>query len=297
MKASGYMKLSDFEYKSSSLPYQISIPTMETEVTPQYFDLKSLVMQIGKSDLNLSGKIQNFMAYIFKNQLLTGDFTLNSKLLDVNQFMSSDGTTQTTTTATTTDTSSLEAPSIPKNIDFTFQAGIKQLLYSNLELDNTVGKVTMKQGVLDLENLAFNTLDGSIAMKAKYAYTDVLPTAQITFNMKDIDIKKTSDAFSMVKKMVPIAEKCSGKVSLDMDLQTNLTKHLAPVLNSVDAKGSISSKSITVENSDLGKKIADFFKNNQYEKMTFDNLTVHFIIEKGNITIDPVKNKTRQYSR
>jgi uncharacterized protein involved in outer membrane biogenesis len=289
MKASGYMKLSDFEYKSSDLSYQISIPTMETEVTPQYFDLKTLVMQIGKSDLNLSGKIQNFMAYIFKNQLLTGDFTLNSKMLDVNQFMSSDETSKTTTP--TTDTSSLEAPSIPKNIDFTFQAGIKQLLYSNLELDNTVGKVTMKQGVLDLENLSFNTLDGSITMKAKYAYTDVLPNAQMTFNMKDIDIKKTSDAFSMVKKMVPIAENCSGKVSLDLDLQTNLTKHLAPVLNSVDAKGNLSSKSITVENSDLGKKIADFFKNKQYEKLAFDNIAVHFIIEKGNITVDPVKTK------
>ncbi|MGQ9846442.1 MAG: AsmA family protein [Bacteroidales bacterium] len=290
IKATGYLKLQNFEYKASDLPYQVSIPDMQTEVTPKYFDLKNLQMQIGKSDINLKGKVENFMAYMFKDQLLKGAFELNSNVLNINQFISSDETAASTTTATT-DTAAIEAPSIPKNIDFTFQANIKQLLYDNLELANTVGKVTMKEGVLDLQSLKFNILDGTFDMSAQYAYTDALPEVKMNLNLKDIDIKKTSDAFAMVKQMVPIANKCSGKVSMGIDMHMNMSKTMDPILNTVDAKGQLSTKSITVENSDLGKKIAEFLKNKQYEKMTFDNISVNFTIEKGNISINPIKTK------
>lgn len=288
IKATGYFKLQNFEYKANDLPYQVTIPDMQIEVSPRYFDLKNLQMQIGKSDINLKGKVENFMAYMFKDQLLKGTFELNSNALNVNQFMSSDETSASTAT---TDTAAIEAPSIPKNIDFTFQANIKQLLYDNLELNYAAGKVTIKEGVLDLQSLKFNTLDGNIDMSAQYAYTDLLPDVKMNMNLKDIDIKKTFDAFAMVKQMVPIAEKCSGKVSMGIDLHMNMTNTMDPIMNTIDAKGHLSTKSITVENSDLGKKIAEFLKNKQYEKMTFDNISINFTIEKGNIAIDPVKTK------
>ena len=290
INATGYFKLQNFEYKTNDLPYQVTIPDMQTEVSPKYFDLKNLQMQIGKSDINLKGKIENFMAYLFKEEFLKGAFELNSNVLNVNQFISSDENTSSNSTSTT-DTTSLEAPSIPKNIDFSFQVNIKQLLYDNLELSNTSGKITMKEGILDLQQLKFNTLDGTVDMSAQYAFTDILPDVKINMNLKDIDIKKTSDAFTIVKQMVPIAEKCSGKVSIGMDMHMNMSKSMEPILNTVDAKGHLSTKSITVENSDLGKKIAEFLKNKQYEKMTFDNISINFTIDKGNITIEPVKTK------
>ncbi|NMC98566.1 MAG: AsmA family protein [Bacteroidales bacterium] len=290
IKAVGYLKLQNFEYKANDLPYIVAIPDMQTEVSPTYFDLKNLLLQLGKSDLNLKGKVENFMAYLFKDQLLKGSFTLNSTVLNINQFLSSDESS-TNTTPATTDTAAMEAPSIPKNIDFAFQANIKQLLYDNLELANTSGKIIMKEGILDLQSLRFNTLDGSIDMSAQYSYTNILPEVKMKMNLKEIDIKKTSDAFSMVKNMVPIAEKCNGKVSMGIDLQMNMSKTLDPVLNTVDAQGQLSTKSIVVENTELGKKIAAFLKNNQYEKIALDNLNVAFKIEKGNITIEPVKTK------
>ncbi|NSW44303.1 MAG: AsmA family protein [Bacteroidales bacterium] len=289
IKALGYLKLQNFEYKASDLPYTVAIPDMQTEVSPKYFDLKNLQMQIGQSDINLKGKIENFMAYLFKDQLLKGSFELNSKTLNINQFLSSDEAP--TSTPTPADTAALEAPSIPKNIDFAFQATIQQLLYDNLELAQTLGKITMKEGILNLENLKFNTLDGSMAMSAQYAYTDVLPDVKMNLKIDNIDIKQTYNTFTIVKKMVPIAEKCSGKVSMGIDMHLNMSKTMDPMLNTVDAEGTLSTKNITVENSDLGQKIAEFLKNKQYEKFTLDNLNIQFKIEKGNITIEPVKTK------
>jgi len=289
IKALGYLKLQNFEYKASDLPYSVAIPDMQTEVTPKYFELKNLQMQIGQSDLNLKGKVENFMAYLFKDQLLKGSFELQSKTLNINQFLSSDEAP--TSAPTPTDTAALEAPSIPKNIDFTFQATIQQLLYDNLELANTFGKITMKEGILNLENLKFNTLDGSMAMSAQYAYIDVHPDVKMNLKLDNIDIKQTYNTFTIVKKMVPIAEKCSGKVSMGIDIHLNMSKTLDPMLNTLDAEGTLNTKTFTVENSDLGQKIAEFLKNKQYEKFTLDNLNIQFKIEKGNITIEPVKTK------
>ncbi len=289
INAKGYIKISSLEYASSDLSYKVSIPEMETEITPRYFDLKNLKLIIGQSDLNLKGKIENFMAYIFKDELLKGQFSLTSNLLNVNQFLSSDESSSTT--ATTSDTNQLEAPSIPKNIDFVFDANIKQLLYDNMDITNAQGKIIMKNGILDLDNLQFNALDGMFNMKAKYEYNDVLPTASFTFNMKNIDLKKTYETFEMIKQMAPIVERCAGKVSVSLDIQTKLDKNLSPVLNTLNATGNFSAPYIVVENSETGKKIAEFLKNKQYENFRVEQINASFSIKDGNIEVQPVKTK------
>lgn len=189
INARGFIKISSLEYSTTDMSYSVSIPEMETEITPRYFDLKTLKLIIGQSDLNFKGKIENFMAYIFKDELLKGQFSLISNKLNVNTFLTSDESSTTSTTSIP-DTSQLEAPSIPKNIDFVFDANIKQLLYDNMDVTNVMGKIILKNGTLDLDNLQFNALDGTFNMKAKYEYNNVLPTASFTFNMKNIDIKK-----------------------------------------------------------------------------------------------------------
>ncbi len=290
VKAKGYIKLSNVEYQSPDVTYKVEIPQLDAEITPKYFDLKNFFLKMGHSDIQLKGKVENFMAYLFKDELLKGNFALQSTILNINQLI---GTSENTATAETTaaDTSSLEAPSIPKNIDFTFAADIKQLLYDNMELSNTQGTIVMKNGTLNLENLQFNTLDGNFLMKASYSYNDVLPEASFTFNMKSIDIKKTYETFSIIKKMVPIAERCQGKINVNLDMSTKLNKDLSPLLNTVNAKGLLSAQSITVENSELGKKLTEFFKNKQYETFKVEQIAANFTIENGNITVEPVKTK------
>jgi len=78
---------------------------------------------------------------------------------------------------------------------------------------------------------------------------------------------------------------------MGIDMHLNMSKTMDPMLNTLDAEGTLSTKNIIVENTDLGQKIAEFLKNKQYEKFTLDNLNIKFKIEKGNITIEPVKTK------
>ena len=288
IQAKGYIKLSNVEYNSPDLTQATYIPILEMEITPKYFDLKNLEIKIGQSDLNLKGKVENFMAYIFKDELLKGDFNLQSNILNINQFLSPN---ETTSTATSSDTTTIEAPSLPKNIDFTFKSQVKQLFYDNINISNMQGQVSIKNGILTLDNLQFNALDGQFNLKAQYSYTEIQPNASFSFNLKNLDIKKTYETFTIIKKMAPIAERCQGKISLNFDMETQLSKDLSPILNTVQAKGTFSAPYIIVENSEFGKKISEFFKNKQYETFKVEQIAASFSIKDGNITVEPVKTK------
>ncbi len=291
IQAKGYIKLSNLEYFSLDLPQATYITSLETEITPKYFDLKKIEMKIGQSDMSLKGKIENFMAYLFKDQLLKGDFTLYSNVLNINQFLSSNETNTSTSETSSSDSAVIEAPSIPQNIDFTFKSQIKQLFYDNMDISNMQGQITIKEGVLSLENLQFNALDGLFNLKAQYSYTGTLPNATFTFNLKNLDIKKTYETFTIIKQMVPVAERCQGKISINFDMATQLSKNLSPVLNNVQAKGTLSAPYIIVENSELGKKLSEFFRNNQYKSFKVEQVAISFEIKDGNIIVEPVKTK------
>ncbi|MCX7862862.1 MAG: AsmA family protein [Bacteroidales bacterium] len=289
INAKGYIKLNELLYSASDLPYQITIPSMETEITPRYFDLKVLKLLIGSSDINLSGKIENMMAYLFKDDLLKGNFTLTSHTLNVNTFLTSDETEATA--STTSDTSHIEAPSIPKNIDFTFNADIKQLLYDNMDITNAKGVMILKNGKLNLDNLQFNALDGMFNLKAHYEYSDIHPKASFMFSMKNLDIRKTYQTFTIIKQMIPIAQNCAGKISVVLDMETTLNKDLTPMLNTVNAKGSFAAPYIILENTETGKKLSEFLKNKQYETLKVEQISASFKIKDGNIEVEPVKTK------
>ena len=42
----------------------------------------------GKSDFNISGHLENYIPYIFKNEIIKGNLTLASKMVDVTEIMS-----------------------------------------------------------------------------------------------------------------------------------------------------------------------------------------------------------------
>ena len=104
IKMAGSIELKNFEMKTPDLPTDIKIPSSKMEFTPRYVQLYNFDCLIGKSDLSLKGRVENFLGYVFKNGTIRGDFAFNSTLLDLNEFM----TDTTTTTTATTDTAAME---------------------------------------------------------------------------------------------------------------------------------------------------------------------------------------------
>ena len=65
-------------------------------------------------------------------------------------------------TESAVDTSSREIIRIPINMDIALTTSIKRLLYDNLEFKDMNGKVKIREGIAQLDDLTFNLLEGDL---------------------------------------------------------------------------------------------------------------------------------------
>jgi len=286
-KADGNVIVNGLTYKSSDLPQGLSIKNAELLFSPRYLDLRSFNMLVGRSDIQLSGKITDFLPYVFSNKTIRGNFVLTSGLLDANEFMSGSATADTVT-----DTTQMTLFEVPKNIDFTLNSGLKKVLYDKLEISDLKGLIELKNGVAKLTNLSMNLLQGSMQMNGEYNTSD-LTKPSIDFNLKinEIDIPSSFDAFTMVARFAPIAKSAKGKVSAGISLQSLLDQHMNPVLPSVSGSGTLSSRSVEIGNSKVFEKLADALKNEKLRQIAVKDLNISFEIKDGRVYVKPFTTK------
>ena len=94
-KMSGSLAIDKMNYKTTTLPYAVMLNAMKLNFTNQFVELAAFDALMGKSDVKASGKIDNFMQYIFKDSLIVGHFNVQSNLMDLNELMASSGPTTT----------------------------------------------------------------------------------------------------------------------------------------------------------------------------------------------------------
>ena len=84
-------------------------PSGEVTITPARLNLKDLKVKINSSDFALVGYLANYLPYVFKDQTLKGNFTLNSNKIDLNEFMANMTTSEADTMQAATTQSSAPA--------------------------------------------------------------------------------------------------------------------------------------------------------------------------------------------
>lgn len=285
--ANGQIMAQNVYFKSNDLPEPFLLNQMQLSLNPKQITLHSFDSKIGKSDVKLNGEILGFLPYLFSNGVLSGSLSLASNHLDANQLMA-DESANTTATPIAEDTTSLLAPEIPANINFKFNSNIKQLLYSNYNITNFNGILSVENQKLNLENISLNMLGASIKLKGVYnAQNHLKPETEIDFEIANLDIQQSFKTFNTVKKLAPIAEKISGLFSTKLHLTTTLDKHLNVDYNTLLANGNLTIPKAEIGNVTLLNKIAETLKNNKYSSASLNNVSINYKIENGKIHTEP----------
>jgi hypothetical protein len=289
-KASGKLEVTGMNYKSKDTPYGINLKSMLLNFTPQFVELASFDAMIGKSDINANGKIENFMQYAFKNELLKGNFSMRSNLMDLNEFMAGDETTATPAAA---DTTAMAVVEVPGNIEFVMSTTIGKLVYDKLTMTDVSGNVVIKDKIIDMDHLKLNMLDGSMDISGKYNTQDIKkPMVDFHMDIKDFDISKTSKAFVTVEKLSPIAKYTQGKFSTLLDFKAQLDQKMEPVLTTLTGGGKLQTKSVVVSGFEPFNKLADAIKMEKYKKVNFSDLDLTYHFEDGRVKVDPFDFKS-----
>ncbi|MES2837280.1 MAG: AsmA-like C-terminal region-containing protein [Bacteroidota bacterium] len=284
--AAGKFAIANMDYKDKETPYGILIKIMELNFTPQTVELTSLDTKIGKSDIRANGKMDNLLAYVFKDELLKGTFNMNSTLLDLNEFMTEEEGAAAAPSAA--DTASSGVVEIPGNIDFVLNSTISKLIYDNINITNVSGAVVLRDSKVDMRDLKMNLLDGSMVMNGSYDAKNPRK-AKVAFDMNivEFDVQKTVKTFATVEKMAPIAKKTFGKFSTKMTFNGVLNEKMEPELNTLNGAGVIQTKSVSVKGQPMFEKIGEAMKNDKIKNPTLQDINASFEFKDGRVTVKP----------
>ncbi len=299
-KANGSLQIDKMDYKSATLTYPVALNTMLLKFSNQFVELANFDAKLGKSDVQANGKIENFMQYIFKNELIKGTFALNSSLLDLNELMASSGSTSATTattaptaTAAPNGTASTGVFEVPANIDFNLDTKLGKVLYTNMVIDNLIGNVVIRNQKVDMTNLKMNTLGGSLLVNGFYETTNPKkPTTGLNLKVDNFDIQQTFKTFNTVQKLAPVGQYAKGFFTATLEnFNTSLNSNMEPDLNAVHAKGVFKTNKVNVGGFPPFEKLGDALKIEQLKNMEITNLLVNYTIENGRVTMAPFDTK------
>ena len=221
--------------------YRVLNAVLKGNAKPNRLQVETIGAQIGKSDITASGVITDAFDYLFDNGTLGGDIQLRSKLLDLNQFMTTDPAAAAATTGSTTapaTTENLEPIEVPANIAMNIQADIDRLIYTNMVLEDLKGRLVIENQSVVLEDATTRTLGGTMAVAGGYDSKNLEnPVFNFKFDLKKMDFQKSFATFNTFQKLAPIGKYIEGLFNTSLIMEGRLGKDMMPDLSSLTMQG------------------------------------------------------------
>lgn len=284
--ASGVIAAENFHYKDPEMLPGGTDLNASMSFNPKSVALETCKGTAGMSDFDMSGRIDNLFAYMLRDELLKGEFTLNSNYFNANEFLSDEEVVKEPTSA---DTVAMQAFEVPGNIDFEFNSKINTLIYDNLKLTNLVGKVIARDKQLFFEKVGVELLGGSMGLHGVYdSKNPKFPFSNIDFNIKALDIIQTFNNFDMVKKLMPIAQYTQGLFNANVNLSNNFNQDLSVSYPTVTGTIQMGIAEAAVKNFPILNIIADKLKLDKLKNLNLKNVNFKLSIANGKVALDSI---------
>ncbi len=287
LKTSGSATIADFRYGAEDFPQGFSIESAEASFNPERITLASFAGNAGRSDMRMSGYLANYLGYaLAENETLRGQLDFKSGKLDVNEWMTDEEA------EVTEDTTSTEVPmevvEVPKNLDLVFNSSVAEVLYDNMTLQNLGGKITVRNGVVRMDNLDFSSLGGQFAMSGTYDTRDLQrPAFDFDLTIQDLAISSAYATFNTVQTLAPIAEKMNGDFSTKFKIAGLLSSDMSPLMNTLDGKGIIQIADAAVQDSKLVGAVTTLTKLSNTKSIQLDDVDIRAEVRSGRVYVEP----------
>ena len=299
VEASGTIGLSGMDLKMKNMP-DVNIQRSLFTFTPQYLQLSETTVNIGQNDITADSKFENYMGYVLKGRTLKGTLNIRSNYMNLNDFMSADTTAVAETAAASDSTAAASEGSlliIPKNIDFQMQTALNKVLFNKMEFSDVKGKLIVKNGEVNMQNLSLNTMGGNVVINGGYSTADVKkPAFDAGLRMTNLSFAQTYKELDMVRGMAPIFENLKGNFSGSMNIKTDLDQTMSPLLETAQGNGSLSTKDLVLSGVPAIDKIADAVNKPELKELKVKDLNLDFTIKDGRVETKPFDIKMGDYN-
>jgi hypothetical protein len=274
ISARGTVEVAGLTVKSDSLPHPLTVREASLRLAPRSAELRSFSGTIGSSDLSLSGRLDNVLGFVLRDDVLRGTATLASNRFNLDEWRSEEG--------------GLSVIPVPANLDFGFDATVKELLFDKLTMRNARGRLRVRDERITLENFTFATLGGEFAINGFYETTDVRkPTFDVGLRIQKLDIPRAFEAFTTVQMLAPVARYAKGTFSTELKLSGGLGQDMMPLFDALSGQGSLQTSQLQINDFPPLDRVANLTKLDLLDDPALVAVRSKFDIRDGRLHVQP----------
>lgn len=288
LKTSGSATLTDFLYTDEEYVKEgLAVTKTNVSFTPDKINIDSFNGFLGKSDLSISGFVSNYMGYLFSNvdTTLGGTMLLSSKSFNINPILE-DPTGESTDNAPV----ATQVTPIPRNIHFFFDSKIGEFIYDDLTLNNFDGDLEIRDGAVNLNNVAFKALGADFKTSGFYDTKNPRsPKYALDLKIGEMPISEAYKYFNVVKALAPLGNKIVGSFNTDISMSGNLNPDYLPDLNTLSLSGILDIIKATAKVTDVKalQGITEFTKLASVKEFVLENEQMDIQVKNGKLWVKP----------
>lgn len=283
MPTSGAMRFTNFVYTSKDLPQGFKINDGAMSFNPQTLKIEKLIGSVGKSDIDVTGEISNYISYTFGSGTVKGKMNFNSKKFDVNEWMAEDPNAPAPKPE---EEVPLQVIEVPKNIDFVLASKIDEVLYSNYDITNLAGNIIVKDGTVRMDKIGFNMIGGEFLTSGTYDTKDIKdPKFDFDMDVKNVAFPKAYATFNTVKAFAPAAQNIDGNFSTTLKLGGKLKNDMMPALETLNGDGLLTTSNSKFKGSSVTSKLSEVSKLNNVKEIALNDIKMLFEIRNGRVNL------------
>lgn len=291
----GSIEMDQGNISMAGFSYPIEIPSIQMNFDPETFNIKEGKMKIDKSDFQLTGNLNNILSYFRGDSILRGEFNFHSNTTDVAQLMAltsglgeSDTTSFEQADPTVSDTTSTGPYMVPRGIDVLLSTNIKTATLGTDTASNIIGNVRVKDGVLVLDGLTFETPAARMQLTAMYR----TPRKNhlylgLDYHMMDVEIGELLTMIPDIDSLMPMLRSFGGKGEFHLAVETYLDSLYNVKKSTLRGASSIKGNNLVLMDGETFSEIAKTLKFNKHTENKVDSLAAEFTIFRNEIDIYP----------
>ena len=296
-QSNGEASVQNFRIQSNQLTKPFEISQGQVKANTKQINIERFDAKVGQSDFSLRGNVSNYLAYMFKNGVLKGDFNLKSSFLNFSELSNiqkpvaqSVATDANAKVAPVAPADSMTAFQVPKNLDLSFQSSIQKAVYDKMPINNINGLVKIKDQKMDLTNLTMEMLQGKLAINGSYTSNkENKPLFDFKLDMQNIDLPTAYQSLSTMRHYLPIAARSQGKISTQFGLSGTMNEKMNIVPTSLNGLGIFNTQNLMIVDSPVFDQIRGIIKKEKLKNVKVDDFTAKFQFENGELKMNPFK--------
>ncbi|WP_228418989.1 AsmA-like C-terminal region-containing protein [Chryseobacterium balustinum] len=289
----GNLILKNIKATTEYLPKSFYIKEGNFEFENEKMWFRKFFANYGKSDFALNGYLLNTINYFIERKgTLHGKFKLKSRYILIDEFMAlKDG--DNSKKSIEVDYAKVENPKssgvviIPKNLDVSLEADVKNVEFKGLNLNNLFGLASVNKGEVFLKNTSFDVVGSRMKIDARYQDESPLTANyDVALNVLDFDVQRAYNEIDMVREMATAAKNVKGIVSLDYKLKGDFDKNMTPIYPSLEGGGVVNLRDVEVKNLKMLSAVGDNIGAKAFNNPDMKGVNIETHIKNNLIHVD-----------